>query len=108
LRLSPIDRLTYTALHATAIAHFSRGSYEESVNAARRAVQSNPNFSVAHAVLVAALAKLGRIEEAKAVAAQMLALQPSFSSSGFCAAIAIVPALATPLVEAWRDAGLPP
>ena len=108
LRVSPIDRLAYVAQHVTGIAHFLRGRYEEAANDARRAVQSNPSFSVSHCVLAAALAKLGRTEDAKAAAMQVLALEPSFSSSGICAALGIVPALAKPLTEAWSEAGLPP
>ena len=108
LRVSPIDRLAYVAQHVTGIAHFLRGRYEEAANDARRAVQSNPSFSVSHCVLAAALAKLGRTEDAKAAAIQVLALEPSFNSSGICAALGIVPALAKPLTEAWSEAGLPP
>jgi adenylate cyclase len=108
LRVSPIDRLAYLPQHVIAIAHFQRGRYEDTANAARRAVQANPNFSVSHSLLAAALAKLGRAEEANAAAKQVLTLQPSFSSGGFCTAIAIAPALAEPLATAWRQAGLPP
>ena len=107
LRLSPVDRMSYATRHAIAIGHFSRGRYEEAANAARRAIQSNPGFSVPHSMLAAALVKLGRGEEGKAAARQVLALQPSFSASRVCAAIGIVPALAEPLMEAWRQAGLP-
>jgi adenylate cyclase len=63
---------------------------------------------VTQSLLAAALAKLGRMEEAKAAAAQVLALQPSFSSAGFCAAIALPPELTEALTTAWREAGLPP
>ena len=108
LRVSPIDRLAYAAQHIIGIAHFQRGRYEEAANDARRAIQSNPSFSVSHCLLAAALAKLGRTEDAKAAATQVLALQPSFSSSETCAALGIVPVLAKPLAEAWREAGLPP
>ena len=107
LRLSPFDRLKYCAYHALAIGNFLRGRYEEAANAGRRAVQCNPGFSISHALLVAPLAKLGRIEEAKSVATQVMALQPSFSAGGFCVALALPAALATPLTEAWRSAGLP-
>jgi adenylate cyclase len=108
LRLSPIDRLAYATPHATAIAQILRGRHQEAVNAARRAVQFNPRFSVAHSMLAAALAKSGRSEEAKGAARQVLALQPSFSARGFCDAIAMVPELAEILTEAWGEAGLPP
>jgi TolB-like protein/Flp pilus assembly protein TadD len=108
LRVSPLDRLAFAHHHALAIGHFMRGRYEEAANAARRAVQSNPGFSVAHCLHAAALAKLGRTEEANAAAGRVLALQPSFSSREICAAIGIAPALAEALTEAWREAGLPP
>jgi adenylate cyclase len=108
LRLSPRDRLAFAGYQALAISHFQCARYNEAANAANRAVLSNPSFSVSHSLLAAALAKLGRTEEAKAAAAHVLALPPSFSSRGYCAAIGIVPALAATLMEAWRQAGLPP
>jgi TolB-like protein len=108
LRISPFDRLNYVAYHGLAIAHFQRNRYDEAAHAARRAVQSVPSFSVSHSLLAAALAKLGRIEEAKAVALQVLALDPSFSAARFCAAIGLPPVLAEPIAEAWSAAGLPP
>ncbi len=108
LRVSPMDRLAFAGHQAVAIGHFLRGRYEEAATAARRAVLSNPSFSVTQSLLAAALAKLERTEEAKAAASQVLVLQPSFSSSGYCAAIGIMPALAEALTEAWREAGLPP
>ena len=107
LRLSPFDRLGYTAQHAFALGHFLRGRYQEAANAARRAVQSNPGFSVSHSLLVAPLVKLGLMDEARAVATRVLALQPSFNGGGFLAALAVPAALAEPLTAAWRDAGLP-
>jgi adenylate cyclase len=108
LRLSPFDRLKVCSYHALAIGHFLRERYEEAADAGRRAVQCDPGFSVSLSLLVAPLVKLGRIEEAKAVALRVVALQPSFSAGGFCAALALPAALATPLTETWRTAGLPP
>jgi TolB-like protein len=108
LRLSPFDRSKFCAYHALAIGNFLRGRYQEAADAGRRAIQSNPGLSVSHSLLVAPLAKLGRMEEARAVAARVLALQPSFSAGGFCAGLGLPSALATPLTEAWRSAGLPP
>ncbi|HEY2532636.1 MAG TPA: tetratricopeptide repeat protein [Xanthobacteraceae bacterium] len=68
LRISPIDRLSYVAHHALAVGHFLRGQYDEAAHAARRAVQANPEFSVSHSLLAAALAELGQVEAAKAAA----------------------------------------
>jgi len=108
LRVSPIDRLAYIPHHAIAIGHFVRGRYEEAAMSVRRAVQCNPSLSVTQSWLVAALVKLGRTNEAKGVAKKVLALQPSFSSSRFCAAIGATGAMTEALTEAWREAGLPP
>lgn len=108
LRISPFDRLNHLPYHALAIAHFLRGRYDEAAHAARRAVQSIPSSSASRSVLAAALAKLGRIEEAKAIALQVLALDPSFSAARFCAATGLPTPLAEPLTDAWTTAGLPP
>src|SRR5205085_7745448 len=108
LRLSPFDRLKFCAYHALAIGNFLRGRYQQAADAGRRAIQSNPGLSVSHSLLVAPLAKLGRMEEAKAVAARMLALEPSFRAGRFCAGLGLPPALAIPLTQAWCSACLPP
>ena len=108
LRVSPVDRFAFRGHQAVAIGNFILGQYEKAATAARRAVLSNPSFSVTQSLLAAALAKLGRTAEAKAAARQVLVLQPSFSSSGYCTAIGVTPALAATLMEAWHQAGLPP
>jgi len=107
-RFSPIDRLAFARHQALAIAHFQRGRYEEAANAARRAVLSNSSFSVSYSLLAAALVKLGRTGEAQAAARQVLVIDPSFSSGGYCKAVGVMPILAKALIEAWREAGLPP
>jgi tetratricopeptide (TPR) repeat protein len=108
LRISPFDRLNFGAYHGLAISHFLRGRYAEAANAGRRAVQSNPAFSVSNSLLVAPLAKLGCMDEAKAAAARVLSLQPSFGAGRFCTALALPATLAKSLTAAWRSAGLPP
>jgi Flp pilus assembly protein TadD len=85
-----------------ALGHFLKGQYDEAAHAAHRAVQANPEFSVSHSLLAAALAEVGQAEAAKAVAIQVMVLQPSFSSHEFCAAVG------QSLTEAWCRAGLPP
>ena len=92
---------------AFVIGHFPRGRYEEAAKAGRRALQCNPGFGVTHSLLAAPLAKLGRRQEAKVVAKQVLALQPSFSASRLCTALALPADLAEALTEAWRGAGMP-
>jgi hypothetical protein len=81
--------------------------YEDAAHAARKSVQSNPGFSIPHICLASALVKLGRIDEAKAAAARVLALHPEFSIGEWCASIDPAPEIAAPLTEALRGAGLP-
>jgi adenylate cyclase len=107
VRLSPFDPFGFIALGGTFLGHFLRGRYAEAAEAARKAVQVNPLFSVSHMFLVAALARLGRTDEAKAVVARLLELQPSFSISRQCAAVGAVPALTAALTEAVCSVGLP-
>jgi hypothetical protein len=86
---------------------FSIGMVEHDRAAARKAIQSNPGFSISHMLLAGALAKLRRIDEAKAAAARVLELQPGFRIGEWCAAIDLAPAIAVPLTEALRAASLP-
>ena len=89
------------------LAHFQAGRFEQAMSAARKSVQYNPGFSISHMFLAAALGKLGQIDEAKAAASRVLALQPGFSIAEWCAATDPVPAIALPLSDALRAAGLP-
>jgi adenylate cyclase len=107
IRLSPLDPWITAALHGIYLGHFLRGRYEDAAIAARRAIRSKPGFSISHMFLAAALAKLGRMDEAKVAAHRVLELQPNFSSSGHCAGVGCVPALAAPFIDAMRAAGLP-
>jgi adenylate cyclase len=76
LRLSPFDPWRSSAFISIAVGHFHRDQYKEATAAGRKAVQSSPGFSICHLVLAASLAKLGRLDEAKAAAARVLELQP--------------------------------
>jgi adenylate cyclase len=107
LRLSPFDPWSFNAWFGVWAGNFQEARYEDAVHAARKSVHSNPAFSIAHLCLVSALAKLGRIDEAKAAAARVLELQPGFRIDEWCAALDPSPAIAMPLTEALRAAGLP-
>jgi TolB-like protein len=107
MRLSPFDPWVFAAYHAFMLGHFHRGHFEESAKAAYKAVQSNPAHSISYMLLTAALAKLGKLEEAKAAAARVLNLQPGFRYSWQFAGANCTPALATALSDALRETGLP-
>ena len=107
MRLSPFDPWAWSAFHAFALGHFHRGRYEEAARAARKAVQLNPGHSISYMLLVAPLAKLGRLKEAEVAAARVLELQPGFRYSRQFSGVDCAPALAASLGEALRAAGLP-
>jgi adenylate cyclase len=107
LRLSPLDPLSFSPCIGLAPGHFQSGHYEEAASAARRAIQSNPGFSLAHQLLAAALAKLGRIHEAKGAASRSLALEPDFAIGALMARNGAAAGVAAPLSQALLAAGLP-
>jgi tetratricopeptide (TPR) repeat protein len=107
LRLSPFDPWAFAAFGSLMLGNFQRGCYEEAARAAYKAVRSNPAHSIHYVMLAAALARLGRLEEAKAAAARVLELQPAFRYSRQFGGVACAPALAASMGEALRAAGLP-
>lgn len=107
LRLSPFDSLNYLSFQALAGANFHAGRFNEAEAAARRAVESNPYFSVPYAYLSAALVRLGRLSEARHAAKHLKALDPGFTVRRFATTVGVVPAVFDSFAEAWRAAGLP-
>ncbi|WP_434730093.1 winged helix-turn-helix domain-containing tetratricopeptide repeat protein [Rhizobium binae] len=107
LRLSPFDPWAWSAFHALMLGHFHLGHDDEAVKAAYRAVQHNPRHSISHMLLAAALAKLGRLGDARSAAARVLELQPAFRYSMQFSGVDCDPALAASLGAALDIAGLP-
>ncbi|WP_410050493.1 winged helix-turn-helix domain-containing protein [Bradyrhizobium sp. Bra78] len=107
MRLSPFDPWAFAAFDAQAMSHLLRGRYEEACRAAYKSVQANPAHSITYVQLAAALAKLGRLDEARAAAERVLELQPTFRYSRQFAGVNCAPALAETLGDALKTAGLP-
>ena len=81
LRLSPRDVLAYHWMFMAGAAKVQLGSDEEAVAWERRSIDANRNIPLAHFYLAAALAHLGRFDEARASVQAGLALDPSFTVS---------------------------
>lgn len=107
LRLSPFDPYRASAYGALSFGHFQRDRYQESADAARKAIQAAPGFSVCYMALTAPLVRLGQLDEAKVAATQLLELQPNFRCSIHLHNIGCAPSFAGPFGEALRAAGLP-
>jgi adenylate cyclase len=68
-----------------AYAEFFAEHFEEALSAANRALQVNPRFSVPYYLQTAAVAQLGRDEEAAISARRLLELQPGFTITSLVA-----------------------
>jgi adenylate cyclase len=77
MRLNP----AYPDWYATNLgnAYALLGRYEEAITAYKDAFIRNPNFLLAHLGLVDIYSRLGREEEARAAAAEVLRISPAFS-----------------------------
>jgi TolB-like protein/cytochrome c-type biogenesis protein CcmH/NrfG len=79
LRLSPRDTFAYTWMATAGIAKLGLGAEEDAIARFRRALEMNRNHPVSHFYLAAALAQLGRLDEARAATQAGLALDPTFT-----------------------------
>jgi len=113
LRLSPRDTMAYIWMSVAGIAKNHLGSWEQAVVWFRRAIEANRNNPHPYFVLVAALAQLGRLDEACSAVKVGLALNPTFAISRARAAWAAMSddptylAQLQPIFEGMRKAGVP-
>jgi tetratricopeptide (TPR) repeat protein len=85
LRLSPRDNGVYRWLYIVGAAKLQLGADAEAVAWIRRGLEVNRNYPVAHFHLAAALALLGKLDEARAAVKDGLALDPYFTRRRFLA-----------------------
>jgi len=105
IRLNP----HYPALYLSYLGHAYRlaGRDEEAIMAWRSALNRNPSFPPAHVFLAATYSELGRDEEARAEAATVLRLIPSFSLEMWGQRLPYKdPAVLERVLAALRKAGL--
>jgi len=111
LRLSPHDTLAYVWCGIAGIARFYLGKEEEAVAWLRRSIETNRNDPMSHFFLAAALARLGRIPEARSQAQAGLAMNPTFTIARVRAGVpsdnpARI-AVRDPFIDGLRKAGVP-
>jgi TolB-like protein/class 3 adenylate cyclase len=113
LRLSPRDTLAYVWMTRAGIAKNQLGSWDQAVAWFRRAIEANRNYPLPHFMLGAALAQLGRLDEAHSAVKAGLTLNPTFTVSRARArwtAWSDDPtylAQLEPMLEGMREAGVP-
>jgi TolB-like protein/class 3 adenylate cyclase len=113
LRLSPRDPSAYVWLTEVGIAKNHLGDCEQAVLWCRRAIEANRNYPEAHFHLAAALARLGRLDEARSAVTAGLAINSSFTVSRARINWTAMsddpthPQQLAPIFEGLRIAGLP-
>ena len=107
IRLGPHDPLVYLPYVGLAYAHFFAGNFVEAAAAGRRGLAANPKFSVPCYLQVASLARLGRLEEASAMARLLLELQPGFTVSSLILGYLSDRGRLKMIGDALLEAGLP-
>jgi TolB-like protein/class 3 adenylate cyclase len=111
LRLSPRDITANNWMFVAATAKLQSGNDEEAVAWLRRSIDANRNFSHAHFYLAAALAQLGKEDEARTAAQEGMALNPSLTIRRFRGhVIGLNPIAAVQrerIIDGMRIAGVP-
>jgi TolB-like protein len=107
LQLGRFDSLIWRANHALSIAYFYSQRYGDAAEAAQNVVDANPVYSLPRAILAGALARLGRADEARAMAQTVLEREPSFTIRGTARYVDLGPGVFKPFADAWREVGLP-
>ncbi len=113
LRFSPRDTQAYTWMAFAGMAKFELGSCQQAAAWHRRSIEANRNFPHTHFHLAAALAQLGRLEEARSAVKAGLALNPAYAISrdrAVWTAVSDDPTFLTSLelvFDGLRKAGLP-
>jgi TolB-like protein/Flp pilus assembly protein TadD len=82
-RLSPNDAITFIWNHLRGLAKLHLGADEEAVGLFRRSIDASRNYPLNHFMSAAALAHLGRLDEARAEVKAGLALAPKYSIARF-------------------------
>ena len=111
LRLSPRDTHVYLWCMFAGLAKFQLGKEEEAVVWLRRSIEANRTDPSSHFILAAALARLGRLAEARSEARAGLAINTTFTIARFRAgALSDEPAVVAGwerYVDGLRKAGVP-
>lgn len=107
MRISPLDPFAFFAEHMLSQAHYFGGDFAAAIEWGRRAESHTPRLTSNLRTLTAALVADDRLDEARQVAARMLAIEPGFGLVRFAARSPFAPELRATYVTRLRAAGLP-
>ena len=100
-RLSPLDPLRYFYDSLAATAALSAGRYERAIELAQGSLRLNRTHTSTWRALAIAQVQLGRVDEARKTAGQLLALEPGLTVKGY---LERSPSSAFETGKIWSDA----
>jgi adenylate cyclase len=104
LRLNPFPSCNY--FNNLATIYRESGHYEKAIEASKKALQCEPNTQMPYITLAISYIRLGREEEARAAAAEILRINPKFSLERYAKVIPFPQPIAERVIEDLRRAGL--
>ncbi len=104
LRLNPFPSPNYFS--NLAMIYCESGHYEKAIEAAKRALQSEPNSPIPNVTLAISYIRLGWEEEARAAAAEVRRINPKWSLNGYSKNAPFTQAQVERNIEDLRKAGL--
>jgi TolB-like protein/Tfp pilus assembly protein PilF len=104
LRLNPFPSCNYFSNLASI--YGASGHYEKAIEAAKKALQCEPNTPIPYTTLAISYIRLGREEEARAAAAEILRINPKWSLERYAKITPFTQSLAGQMIEDLRKAGL--
>jgi len=104
IRLNPLPPALYFV--QLAVSYRDSGQYEKAIEASKKALQREPNTEYPYIHMAISYIRLGREEEARAAAAEVLRINPKFSLERYAKILPFIQPIADRVVEDLRKAGL--
>jgi adenylate cyclase len=104
IRLNPLPTANY--FNMLAFAYRESGQYEKAIEAAKKALQREPNTQSPYIHMTISYIRLGREEEARASAAEILRINPRFSLERYAKILPFPQPEADRIIEDLHKAGL--
>ncbi|MGY8995544.1 MAG: tetratricopeptide repeat protein [Alphaproteobacteria bacterium] len=108
LRLSPADQYRWGIYSMASFNQVLLGNHEAAIEFARKGIRDKPNIFWAHVHQISALSQMGRDDEARRAAEDLLKIQPDFTTAMIDRAIVIKsPEVRERYLASLHKAGLP-
>jgi adenylate cyclase len=104
IRLNPMP--STSTLNFLAVAYRDSGQYEKAIETSKKALQQQPSYQFPYIHMTISYIRLGREEEARAAAAELLKVNPKFSLERYAKVLPFPRPIADRVVEDLRKAGL--